>query len=69
MRYNGSGVLFMAHILIVEDDRPINGLIAKSLKTVGHSYAQVFNGPDAVMAASDDSFDLKWIIIRTLATV
>ena len=48
----------MAHILIVEDDKPINELIAKNLKTVGHSYAQVFNGIDAVKAASDSPFDL-----------
>jgi len=58
MGYNGIGVTFMAHILIVEDDKPINGLIAKNLKTVGHSYAQAFDGTDAVKAASDNPFDL-----------
>ena len=48
----------MAHILIVEDDESINELISKNLKLVGHSYVQVFNGTDAVNAASETAFDI-----------
>ena len=48
----------MAHILIVEDDKSINELIAKNLKLVGHTYIQVFNGIEAVAAASDNPVDL-----------
>jgi len=48
----------MAHILIAEDDRSINELIAKNLKIVGHSYFQVFNGSEAVKAADNNHFDL-----------
>jgi len=48
----------MAHILIVEDDRSINELIAMNLELVGHTYIQVFNGNDAVRTASENPFDL-----------
>jgi len=48
----------MAHILIVEDDKSINGLIAANLKLVGHTYIQVFDGNDAVRIASENSVDL-----------
>ena len=48
----------MAHILIVEDDRSINELIAMNLKLVGHTYIQVFDGSDAVRAASENLVDL-----------
>ena len=48
----------MAHILIVEDDKSINELIAMNLKLVGHSYAQVFDGGDAVRIADESVFDL-----------
>lgn len=48
----------MAHILIVEDDSSINELIAMNLKLVGHTYAQVFNGNDAINTAINSSFDL-----------
>ena len=42
----------MAHILIVEDDKAINDLIAKNLKLVGHSYTQAFDGVEAIGAAA-----------------
>jgi len=48
----------MAHILIVEDDKSINELIAKNLKLVGHSYEQVYNGTDAVNVALEGKVDL-----------
>ena len=48
----------MAHILIVEDDKSINELIAMNLKLVGHTYVQVFNGADAVGMALEKNFDL-----------
>ena len=48
----------MAHILIVEDDESINALIAKNLKLVGHSYAQVYDGVEAVDLVLENSFDL-----------
>ena len=48
----------MAHVLIVEDDKTINGLIAKNLKLVGHSCVQVFSGTEALIAATETIFDL-----------
>ena len=48
----------MAKILVVEDDQSINELIVRNLKLVGHSYAQVFNGIDAVKIATENLFDL-----------
>jgi len=47
----------MAHILIVEDDKDINDLIARNLKLVSHTYQQVFDGISAITAAEGD-FDL-----------
>ena len=48
----------MANILIAEDDKSISELIAMNLKLVGHSHIQVFDGTDAVTAASAHSVDL-----------
>ena len=48
----------MPHILIVEDDRDINDLIARNLKLVGHTYQQVFDGLDACRVAASQDFDL-----------
>ena len=48
----------MAHILIVEDDRDINDLIARNLKLVGHTYQQVYDGIQATNTAAANSFDL-----------
>lgn len=48
----------MAKILVVEDDQSINELIVRNLKLVGHSYAQVFNGIDAVKIATENPVDL-----------
>ncbi|MCL2361445.1 MAG: response regulator transcription factor [Defluviitaleaceae bacterium] len=48
----------MAHILIVEDDRDINDLIARNLKLVSHTYRQVFDGITAAATAEKEDFDL-----------
>ena len=48
----------MARILIVEDDRDINDLIARNLKLAGHSYLQAFDGIEAIKMAAKNSFDL-----------
>jgi len=48
----------MARILVVEDDKPINELIVKNLKLVGHTYLQAFDGAEAVKLASENAFDL-----------
>jgi len=48
----------MAHILIVEDDRDINDLIARNLKLVGHSFLQTYDGITATSTASEEDFDL-----------
>ncbi|MCL2572723.1 MAG: response regulator transcription factor [Defluviitaleaceae bacterium] len=48
----------MAYILIVEDDRDINDLIARNLKLVGHTYHQVLDGMEAIRIAANQDFDL-----------
>jgi len=48
----------MAKILIVEDDKPINELIAMNLKLVGHSYIQAYDGIEAVRVAAEKPVDL-----------
>ena len=48
----------MAKILIVEDDKSINELIAMNLKLVGHTYIQVFDGNSAIESATENPVDL-----------
>ncbi|MCL2355924.1 MAG: response regulator transcription factor [Defluviitaleaceae bacterium] len=48
----------MAHILIAEDDRDINELIARNLALAGHESTQVFDGKAAVRADFSGEFDL-----------
>lgn len=48
----------MADILIVEDEKPINDLIAINLKMTGHNCVQAFCGKDAISAAQNTAFDL-----------
>ncbi|MCL2527747.1 MAG: response regulator transcription factor [Defluviitaleaceae bacterium] len=48
----------MAHILIVEDDKPINGLIKKNLELVGHTCVSVFDGNAVAGAIENTRFDL-----------
>jgi len=48
----------MAHILIVEDDKPINILIKKNLELVGHSCVSVYDGNAVENEVQVASFDL-----------
>jgi len=48
MRYNKCGGVFMSHILIVEDEKSINDLIAMNLALVGHTCEQVYDGTEAL---------------------
>lgn len=48
----------MAKILVAEDEKPINELIARNLKLVGHSVVQAYDGTAALSAARKGSFDL-----------
>ena len=48
----------MAHILIVEDDKPINGLIKKNLELVGHTCVSVYDGGEVISEVETASFDL-----------
>ncbi len=48
----------MASILIVEDDKPINELIARNLKLVGHTCEQIYDGLQAVTLVNAKKFDL-----------
>lgn len=48
----------MASILIVEDDKPINELIARNLKLVGHTCEQIYDGLQAVTLVNAKTFDL-----------
>lgn len=48
----------MAHILVVEDEKPINDLITMNLKLIGHSFHKSFNGKDALNILKKDKFDL-----------
>ena len=48
----------MAHILIVEDEKPINALIKKNLELVGHTCVSVFDGNAVRGAIEASSFDL-----------
>jgi len=48
----------MAHILIVEDDKPINGLIKKNLELVGHTCVSVYDGDAVSIAVENARYDL-----------
>ncbi|MGI6152571.1 MAG: response regulator transcription factor [Christensenellaceae bacterium] len=48
----------MAKILIVEDEKPINELIKRNLRLVGHECEQAFDGITAVEMAQNANFDL-----------
>ena len=51
-------MIFLAHILIVEDEKPINTLIKKNLELVGHTCVSVFDGVAAFEAIERDNYDL-----------
>jgi len=48
----------MAHILIVEDDKPINGLIKKNLELVGHTCISIYDGDEVTDIVQTTNFDL-----------
>jgi len=48
----------MAHILIAEDEKPINALIKKNLELVGHKCDSVFDGDAAYEAIGKTNYDL-----------
>ncbi len=48
----------MATILVAEDERPINELIKRNLKLVGHTVLQVYDGYSAVEATAKNDIDL-----------
>ncbi|EHQ91148.1 response regulator transcription factor [Desulfosporosinus youngiae] len=48
----------MAHILIVEDEKPINDLIAMNLELVGHTSQQAFEGDEALAYINHNTYEL-----------
>ncbi len=48
----------MAHILIVEDEKPINDLIAMNLALVGHTSEQAYEGCEASEYLKQNSYSL-----------
>jgi len=55
----------MARILVVEDERDLNDLIARQLRQDGHEVIQAYDGPDglvAVATAQPDLVLLDWML-------
>ena len=48
----------MARILVLEDEKAINDLVALNLGMVGHTAVQAFTGREALRAAEETPFDL-----------
>ena len=48
----------MAHILIAEDEQPINELLRRNLALVGHTCRQAYDGNTALVLAESEPFDL-----------
>jgi len=48
----------MAHILIVEDEKSINDLIAMNLELVGHTSEQVYDGNEALECLKQNTYSL-----------
>ena len=48
----------MAKILIAEDERAINNLMAANLRLVGHTCTQTYTGTEALRLAQSTAFDL-----------
>lgn len=48
----------MTKILLLEDDRAMNGLVATCLKDSGHTVKSCFNGREGLNAIQEDKFDL-----------
>lgn len=55
----------MARILVVEDERDLNDLVARHLRQEGHETVQAYDGPDALLqvaAAKPDLVLLDWML-------
>jgi DNA-binding response OmpR family regulator len=55
----------MARILVVEDEKDLNDLVARHLRQEGHEVVQAFDGPDglvAVATAKPDLVVLDWML-------
>ena len=55
----------MANILVVEDERDLNDLVARHLRQEGHDVVQAYDGPDglvAVATAKPDLVILDWML-------
>jgi DNA-binding response OmpR family regulator len=55
----------MSRILVVEDERDLNDLIARQLQQEGHEVVQAYDGPDglvAVAASKPDLVILDWML-------
>lgn len=50
--------LFMAKILIAEDQHPVNDLMANNLRLAGHLCDQAFTGEQALEMAAETAYDL-----------
>ncbi len=48
----------MSHILVVEDERDLNDLLARQLRQEGHEVSQAYDGPDGLLAVAADHPDL-----------
>jgi DNA-binding response OmpR family regulator len=48
----------MSHILVVEDERDLNDLLARQLRQEGHQVSQAYDGPDGLLAVATDHPDL-----------
>ena len=52
------GVLILASILVVEDEKAINDLVCSNLTMMGHSCFSALCGREGVAMAREHSFDL-----------
>jgi DNA-binding response OmpR family regulator len=48
----------MGCVLVVEDERDLNDLVARHLRQEGHNVVQAFDGPDALLAVATSKPDL-----------
>ena len=55
---DGYAVRVMARILVIEDERDLNDLIARQLRQEGHEVSQAYDGPDGLVAATTGAPDL-----------
>ena len=59
----------MAKILILEDERAINDLIALNLRMVGHTAEQALTGREAIELAKKEPFDLLILDVMCLPRI